>query len=442
MKNGEDEQTPLLSKSLSTYSLRSEMAQEIISRQPGFIENWALVIFLGLLLLMLGATWFVHYPDIISSRAVLTAKNAPKELIVRQEGRLIRLFAVNNEYLKRGESIGWIESNASHEEVLKLSKMLDSSLSFLYTNKNQNISKIFDLSFRNLGELQQAYQKFILAKQLYNDYAKNGFYVNKMDILQSDIKSLSSLSQNLLKQKSLTELDLLLAKESFDINKILLDKKVITEGEYRNEKSKYVNKEKTIPQLEASLFANDIQKQDKNKEVLQLQHDINQQQTIFQQEIQNLKSQVDDWIRKYVIKSPIDGKVYYVTSMQEDRYLKGGTLIGYVNPKESEYYAETTLSQNNFGKLDTGMRVQLRFDAYPYEEWGIVEGKLRFISNIPTDSGFLSLITLEEGLITSDKRKLIYKNGLKANALIITQDMRLLERLYYSFIKSASIQNK
>lgn len=439
----EDEKIFLTSKSLSGQPhLRSELAQEILSRQPGFLENWSLVIFMGLLLLMLGATWFVHYPDIINTHAILTAENAPKEIIVRQEGRLIKLFVKNNEELKKNDTIGWIESTASHKEIIALSQQLDNTVYLLRNGHPQDVFKLFNKYFNNLGEIQPAYQQFINAKQLFSDYASNGFYQRRMSSLEDDVLSLNNLNLNLLKQKDLTEQDVDLAKETFNINKQLLDKKVITEDEYRTEKSKYVNKEKNIPQLEASLYTNEMQKRDKLKEIQQLGHDMDQQKTIFQQELQSLKSQIDDWMRKYLLLAPIDGRVSFTTSLQENRYLKSGLVLGYINPEVSNYYAETILPQNNFGKLDTGLRIQLRFDAYPYEEWGFIDGTLNYISNVPTDSGFLATIRLDKGLITNNNKQLHYKSGLKAQAIIITKDMRLLERFYYSFIKSTSIESK
>lgn len=84
------------------------------------------------------------------------------------------------------------------------------------------------------------------------------------------------------------------------------------------------------------------------------------------------------------------------------------------------------------------MRVQLRFDAYPYQEMGFVKGKLDYVSPIASDSGFLASVHLLNGLHTNLNRTIHYKTGLKSEALIITKDMRLLERMYYSVRKSIS----
>ena len=97
---------------------RSEVAQEIISRKPDFFERWSLLIFLILALLLVTGAWFIHYPDIIEASAVLTGDNAPKEIISRQSGRLTSLFVKNNQQVKQGDILGWLESNAATSEEI------------------------------------------------------------------------------------------------------------------------------------------------------------------------------------------------------------------------------------------------------------------------------------------------------------------------------------
>ena len=113
--------------------------------------------------------------------------------------------------------------------------------------------------------------------------------------------------------------------------------------------------------------------------------------------------------------------------------------MGYIKPLDSKFYAEIYLPQNNLGKVDTGMQVQLRFEAYPYQEVGFVKGKLNYISTIATDSGFYATVHLSDGLNTNFKKHIQYKNGLRAQAIIITKNMRLLNRMYYSVVKATSV---
>lgn len=421
------------------FQERCEVAQEIISRKPDFFEKWSLLVFFILLLLLLIGTWFIRYPDIIEGSAILTGDNAPKEIVPKQSGRLTALFIKNNQQIKQGEIIGWLESNASTEEVIELSKRLESSTELLGQSNPGAIAAAFTQRFKNLGELQLPYQTFISAWQQYNDYLVNGFYYRRKGMLHTDIASLQNIKGKTSTQKELTQQENELAKKTFEMNEILYRDKVISAEEYRQAQAALVNKQKTVPQMDVNIISQQNQIRDKQKEIDQLNHDIFQQQKIFEQALHTLKSNVDEWLRNYTIKAPVDGQVVFVLPVQQNQYIQQGKLLGYVNPPESKYYAEVKLSQRNFGKVDSGMKVQLRFDAYPYQETGFVPGTLNYISKVAIDSGFLGTVKLDKGLITNQNKEIQYKTGLKAQALIITKDMRLLERLYYNIVKSTSL---
>ena len=420
------------------FHQRSEAAQEIISRKPDFFEKWALIIFTGILLLLIGGTWFIRYPDIIDASGRLTAVNAPKEIIARQTGRLTELLVKNGELIKSGTIIGWMESTANTPEVLHLSDKLDSAIALIASDKDETISRLFHERYSQLGELQIPFQSFTAALQQYNDYLVNGFYVRKKQLLLQDIATLKQMNASIEMQKGLTRQDEDSSQRTLAMNKILFDEKVISAEEYRLANSKHVNKQMAIPQLNASILSNQSQQREKLKEIDQLAHDISQQKIIFEQALQTLKSSVDDWMRLYVLQAHIDGRVIFALPLQQNKFLEQGRLLGYITPPDNQYYIELTLPQNNLGKVDTGMQVQLRFEAYPYQEAGFVKGKLDYVSPIASDTGFLASVRLQNGLNTNLNKTIHYKNGLQAKALIITKDMRLLERIYYSVVKSVS----
>ena len=424
---------------IDNIQLRSEVVQEIISRKPDFLEKWSLFMFLCILLLLLLLCWVIKYPDVIEAPATLTAANAPKEIMPRQDGRLVKLFVQNNESVLQGQVIGWLESTGSHKEIMELSTFLDSSLSWLNTGKLERMSSLLDTRYRNLGEMQHEYQQFITASQQFNDYVVNGFYLRRRNLLQQDISSLDNLKQTIRTRQQLTEEDVALAQETYRMNEVLAEEKVLSKDEFRAEKSKLVNKQMAIPDLEAGLLSNETQKRDKLKELEQLDHDISQQKIVFQQALQSLKSSIGEWTRKYVLQSPIDGSVFFTISLQENQFLQQGRLLGYVTPNDSRFYMESYLPQRNFGKIDTGLAIQLRFDAYPYQEVGPVAGTLNYVSHVASDSGFLATIRLNNGLVTNNKMTIPYKSGLKAKAIIIKKDMRLLDRFYYSMVGLISI---
>jgi len=219
------------------------------------------------------------------------------------------------------------------------------------------------------------------------------------------------------------------------MNDTLYEEKIISKEEYGIAKSKLLNKRYTLPDLESSILGNETGQRDKEKDLLQIDHDIARQELSFEQALKTLKSNVEDWMHKYLISAPVTGKVVLTTPVQENKFLQQGRLLGYVIPDNAQYYAELVLPQSNFGKMDTGLKVQLRFEAYPYQEYGFVKGQLNYISKVPSDSGFMAMVKLKDGLTTNYGRIVPYRNHLRARAIIITRNMNLLKRIYYGIVR-------
>jgi HlyD family secretion protein len=412
-------------------SLRSEVVQEIISRKPDFTQRWAMLLFLLILLLIFAGTWFIKYPDIVSVKATLISVNAPKEIKTKLDGRLIKLNVKEGQQVQAFEIIGLLESRANHYEVIALSKCIDSGQQLLTNNKPEIAAFMCSKQYLHLGEMQQAFQTFMQAHQLFEQYLSTGFYVQKKTMLQKDMIYLRKLDSNFLKQEVMQKEDLQLSEETFTANEKLKKEKVISAFDYRNEKSKLIGKQLTLPQISSSIINNESEQHSKQKEIAELENQIAQQKNIFNEALNTCKAQLDDWKAKYLLIAPIAGNISFSSFLQENQQLQNNQSICFINPPNSEYYAAVNIPQNNFGKIKQGQKVLLKFSSYPSEEFGSIEGRLDFISHIPTDSGYLAKVVLPAGLITNYNKPLQFRNGLKADGDIITQNMRLIQRFFY-----------
>jgi hypothetical protein len=65
----------------------------------------------------------------------------------------------------------------------------------------------------------------------------------------------------------------------------------------------------------------------------------------------------------------------------------------------------------------------------------MLTGTVEAISLIPNDGNYLVKINLPNGLRTSHNTELKVTGQLKGNVEIITEDLRLLERIFYQFRK-------
>ncbi|WP_281925314.1 HlyD family secretion protein [Flavobacterium collinsii] len=88
----------------------------------------------------------------------------------------------------------------------------------------------------------------------------------------------------------------------------------------------------------------------------------------------------------------------------------------------------------NSGKIKVGQMVNIRLANFPDREFGVLKGKIRNISLVPNKDGNLLLdVALLNGLETSYKKQIVFQQEMKGTAEIVTEDLRLIERILYQF---------
>jgi HlyD family secretion protein len=412
---------------------------EIISNRLPFVVRWGTTFFACMLLVLTAACWFIKYPDIVTGKATLTGTNTPKAIISRTDGRLQKIHVQEGDTVEQGLLLGSMESMADAGTVLATARNLDTIAALIANNRTDEIVPYFPALHTllegngrpgSMGELQPAYQVFIQAFIAFKDFLGNGYYLRKKKMLELDLQTLQKMQAALTSQQTLLNQDADLSAQTFKANEKLHEQKVIAAFEYRSEQSKLIAKQLSLPQAATALLNNQSQQNEKHKEIAELENQVQVQKNSFIQALQTMQSHVQAWQYKYLLKAPVAGTVAFAGLFQEGQELKANQTLFYVQPANSSYFAEMIVPQYNFGKVKTGQRVLLKFHAYPYEQYGQLSGTVSSVSNVPTDSGYLAKILLPNGLVTNYKMQLLYHNGLQAQADIVTQDMRLLERFY------------
>lgn len=418
------------------HHIRSEGIREFISHRPGFLIRWGIPIFFFVLAGLATGSYFIQYPDIVSARAKINSINAPKQVIAKSSGRLVKLFIADNHEIQQSDIIGYIESTASHDEVLRLSSILDTLQFFADNSRLEEIPRFWKSTnqpFAHLGELQQSHQTFMQGYITFIDYLNTGFYVAKKQMLNRDLVNTKMLLQTLQQQKDLQKQDLAITVENYNVHDTLHNETLINDLEYRNQKSQLINKKMNIPQMTSSIISNRNQQNTLQKEMMELDNQISQQRALFIQLLNGYKNMVEEWKQKYLLLAPVSGKFVYTGFLQENQQLQANQVIGFITNESNQYFVEMTIPQTNFGKVKPGQDVLLKFASYPAQEFGSVKGRIEYIKNIPSDSGYLAKVSLPEGLTTNYKKTILFTEGLMAQAEIITEKKRLSDRFMSGF---------
>jgi hypothetical protein len=109
-------------------------------------------------------------------------------------------------------------------------------------------------------------------------------------------------------------------------------------------------------------------------------------------------------------------------------------MFAIIPSNENGYIGKVKAVAQNSGKIKIGQDVNIRLANYPDRQFGVLKGKVKSISLTPDKEGNLLIdISLPKDLTTSYKKEIQFQQEMSGNADIITEDLRLIERLLYQF---------
>lgn len=160
-------------------------------------------------------------------------------------------------------------------------------------------------------------------------------------------------------------------------------------------------------------------------------------QTISQ--IQSLKLQ----LKQRIVRSPIDGIIFEFPVSKPGEVVQPGQRIAQIAPKNTGVVVKASMPIQDSGFLKVGMPVKVKFDAYPYQEYGIVEGEVIWISpdskvqQTPEGSSesFELEITLNREYVDNGEKRVLLTPGQTANAEVIIRQRRVIDFVLDPFKK-------
>jgi hemolysin D len=174
--------------------------------------------------------------------------------------------------------------------------------------------------------------------------------------------------------------------------------------------------------------------------------DLQSQITGLQSQILQTKSEITSLniqLQQRIVRSPIDGVIFELPFSKPGAVVQPGQRIAQVAPKNADVVLRANMPIQDSGFLKLGMTVKVKFDAYPYQEYGIVEGKVTWISpdskveqtpqgNIET---YELKITLDQQYVENGEKRISLSSGQTANAEVIIRQRRIIDFVLDPFKK-------
>lgn len=413
--------------------LRSEEFQEILGSVPPWILRWGITVLAVIVVILLVGSAIFKYPDVLSAKLELTGSMPPAAIVSRTSGKIIQLFVSDNQTVQTGEYLAVIDNPANTDDILFLKNYIN--------NIRLDSDSTFQLPSRELqtGQLQSLYASLHAALFDYMEYKRLLYYPQKTAITEERIVRYEEQYKTLQKQQQLTEEQFTLVQSQFHRDSLLYTRGAIAGEELEKSKNTYLQSLLSVENMRSTLGNMRIQIAQSKESLWDTYQQDAEKSNDLHSRVRSLttqlKAEIQSWELAYTLQSPVDGIITFTGYWVENQNIQAGETVFTVVPDSShEVIGKALLPVARSGKVKTGQKVNIRISNFPENEYGILRGKVKNISLVPTQAAEMTYYTVEiqlpDGLITTYKKELPWLPNMQGQADIITEDISLLERFF------------
>ena len=328
-----------------------------ISHKP---RPWIYLLIIAMVMVSMLALPFIKTTIAIRSSGIIRPANERTEVKPIITGNLDRLYVREGDTVKQGQLIAAIKDNISQPKII-----------LNQVEQHQRKRYVDDLIKLTSND---NFIDILLETPLYKEQLNK--FIHQLADHQTAIKKVSNELQiftSLLKDKVIAP------KEHFD-KEIELERLNNTLNAFKND--------------QLALWQNDLQR---------YQLDISQ--------FQSQKNQINIEQKNYFIHAPVSGVVQQINTRYIGGFVAAGESLCIISPL-SELLGECYLSTKDIGLLKIGHTARFQVDAFDYNYFGILTGKVVSIEN---DFSLINNKPAFKVHCSFDRTQLFLKNGFKGS---------------------------
>jgi HlyD family secretion protein len=261
------------------------------------------------------------------------------------------------------------------------------------------------------------------------------YHNKKIESINQQVTRQKSLYEGMKRQTAIMEQEFKLSQEQYERAGMLLKDGVISKNDLETAKSNFLQKEYALESARGNMDNQKIQLARLEQSILDLKLEYKEQkkrlELALNQAYDNLTGQIAQWEQNYLLKTPISGEVAFTKYWSINQNVKIGDTVFTIVPNHGgKIVGKVVLPIKGSGKVKVGQNVNIKFFNYPHVEYGMVRGVIKSKSLVASDNNYALEVELPEGLKTSYGEELPFHQEMQGTAEIITEDIRLLERIF------------
>ena len=408
-------------------------AVEVLETPPspaGRMLVWAVV---GLFILAVLWAFIGEIDEVVVARGKVIPIGYTKVLQAEDKGIVKRILVQEGQKVKRGELLMELDRTMSESDLNALKK----EIAYYDTNIRRILAELEDKPFVAGEGSQTDSRDFIQQMSLYRSRqsekrAKLEFYDAQIRQKEDSVRVAES---SLVKYQELLKI----AREREANLKEIVEQGAISRYTYLEYQGKRIELEQNVSMNRSELSAAQAEVSAARQEKAQYQAEWNRQ---LQEELINSRKQFNtlkeserkaELKNKLIeIKSPVDGAVHKLDIHTVGAVVREAQGLMEVVPDGTPMEIEAWMENQDVGFVTPGMPVEVKVDAFNFQKFGTLKGKVREISPDAIEDKergqlYRVMISVDEEKLHMDSRDLQVYPGMAVSAEIKTRKKRIID---------------
>ena len=431
---------------------------------------------------------FGHIDEVGKAHGRLVPKGNVYKIHSVQSGKIVDIEVEEGELIKAGQVLVELDTELAVTEVKRLEQLLNSQQTELTQEKEliertrleaQTRQRIAQAEVQaQQAALAQAKAKITVLKQkLPQLHTEKAFHQKRQQRLQpltahadelfarrqaeaeAQAERLKTLKP-LLEEGAISSEMVFQAEQSLRASQSAIIQSQLQEGTSTQEQ--LFQAQQTLRDLDLQMIQAQGELQQTLAEIDQLQAGLAQKQTEvrrsqieaqeriqqLEMELTQLKAKIADnknqlvrakaQLNQQFLYAPVDGVVSSLSVSHSGEVVQPSQTVAEIAPKGEPLVLSASLPNHDAGFIKVGMPVKVKFDAYPYQDYGIVTGQVTYISpDSKADEQFGVVyhveVELDRNHVTEGGHQIEFKAGQTATAEIIIRRRRIADILLEPF---------
>lgn len=408
-------------------------AVEILEKPPSPAGRILIWVILALFLLAILWSFIGEIDEVVVARGKVIPIGYTKVLQSEDKGIVKRILAQEGQRVKQGDLLMELDRTMSESDLNALKK----EIAYYDTNIRRILAELEDKPFLPEAGSPVDSKDFIQQMSLYRSRqsekkARLEFYDAQIRQKEDSVRVAES---SLVKYKEL----LAIAREREENLEEIVKAGAISKYTYLEFKGKRIELEQNVKMNRSELSAAEAEASAARQEKAQYLAEWNRQ---LQEELINSRKQYNtlkeserkaELKNKLIeIKAPVDGAVHKLDIHTVGAVVTEAQPLMEVVPEGTPMEVEAWMENRDVGFVTPNMPVEIKVDAFNFQKFGTLKGKVREISPDAIEDKergqlYRVMVSMDEEKLHMDNRDLQVYPGMAVSAEIKTRKKRIID---------------